>query len=69
MNPPELVWCNDCHQELPAHQFAARLLSKNKKQPRCLDCASRRIGKWKTKKKVKELKSSGQLLLFEAFHI
>lgn len=66
MNPQELVWCNDCKQYLEPKQFARRKASKNFLQPRCLGCASRRINKWKSKKKHKELLNTGQLmLLFE----
>ncbi len=65
MNTSSFIWCNDCKQYLEPKQFARRAKSINGYQPRCLGCASRRIGKWKTKKKVKELKNNGQLLLFE----
>lgn len=59
------IYCFDCNQFLPPNQFAKRSKSINGYQPRCLGCASRRISKWKSKKKVKELKARGQLLLFE----
>ena len=61
----DFVFCNDCKQSLNTNQFAKRAKSINGYQPRCLGCASRRISKWKSKKKVKELKDRGQLLLFE----
>lgn len=61
----ELVYCWDHKEYLPADQFAGRALSKNKKQPRCLSCASQRIKHWKVKNKKKELLITGQLLLFE----
>ncbi len=60
----EKIWCNDCRQLLPADQFAKRAKSVNGYQPRCLGCASRRITKWKSKNKHKELKNAGQLMLF-----
>lgn len=58
------IYCNDCKQFLPPNQFAKRAKSINGFQPRCLGCASRRIGEWKSKKKIIELKLSGQLSLF-----
>lgn len=62
---PELVWCFDHKEYHPANHFAKREVSKNSYQPRCLQAANERIAKWKTKKKVNELKTNGQLLLFE----
>ena len=68
MNPQmETVYCFDCQQYLPANQFAGRALSKNKKQPRCYSCFSRRSKSWKSKKKHEDLKANGQLLLFEVY--
>lgn len=52
----ETAFCNDCRQLLPSSQFARRAKSKNGVQPRCLDCASKRIKRWKDKKKCEELK-------------
>ena len=61
--PNELTFCNDCQQCLPANQFAKRAKSINGFQPRCLSCASRRIKRWKSIKKHKELINAGQLML------
>lgn len=63
MNPSDLIYCNDCQKSLPVEQFARRAASKNSFQPRCLSCASRRIKKWKSKKKHEELIKAGQLML------
>lgn len=60
---PQSIFCYDCKQFLPTEQFAKRAKSKNGYQPRCLGCASRRINKWKSKKKQNELVNNGQLLL------
>ena len=57
--------CGDCKQFKNISDFFNREASNNKKQPRCKICQQKRIGKWKTKKKVNALKSSGQLLIFE----
>ena len=65
MTSDESVFCFDCKQFLSTNQFAKRAKSVNGFQPRCLGCASRRISKWKSKKKHEELKSTGQLFLFE----
>lgn len=69
MNLPDLIYCNDCKQFLPPDQFAKRARSINGYQPRCLGCASRRKSKWKIKKKVRELKYTGQLFLFQVVAI
>ncbi len=58
------IYCFDCKQFLPPDQFAKRAKSMNGYQPRCLGCASRRINRWKSKKKKQELMTSGQLFLF-----
>lgn len=60
----DLIYCFDCKQYLSSNQFAKRKKSINGYQPRCLSCASRRISKWKSKKRKEELKNIGQLMLF-----
>lgn len=63
MNPPNLIFCNDCNQYLDCSQFSRRSKSLNGFQPRCYSCFSRRSKKWQSKKRKEKLAKNGQLFL------